>query len=508
MRASRRQWLLGAVIVLLVVAAYVPALQSGYIWDDDVYVTNNPSLRSAEGLWSSWTHLNANVQYYPLVFTSFWLEYHLWQLAPAGYHAVNVALHLLNALLVWRILRQLGVPGGWLAAAVFALHPVHVESVAWITERKNVLSGFFYLGAMWTYLRFDDARRSTSSLGAGRTWSNVWALYALAALLFCCALLSKTVTAMLPVALLVIAWWKRGSLGKRDVMPLVPFLLVGAVMGSLTAWVERVQVGALGGDWDLSLIERFLVAGRAIWFYVGKLVLPANLTFSYPRWSIDAGTWWQFLLPASVIAATAVLYVTRDRIGRGPFAAAVFFIATLVPALGFFDVYPMRYSFVADHFQYLASLGPIVVVSSMLATAANRFTRADVRFSARARRLMALALVSPLLVTLAGLTWKQSSIYRNEETLWFDTIAKNPGSWMAYNNLGLYYFRQGEWGLALPRFRQSVTINPDNAEAHYNLALVLQGIGRDAEAESHFDTASRLRPGIGRNRGPESRSPP
>jgi len=499
---------MGAIIVLMVVAAYVPALQSGYVWDDDVYVTNNPTLRTIDGLWSSWTHVDANVQYYPLVFTSFWLEYHFWQLDPFGYHFVNVVLHLLNALLIWHVLRRLGVQGAWLAAAVFAVHPVHVESVAWITERKNVLSGLFYLGAVSAYLRFADCRVSERAAGGNRACSQAWGFYAFAAFLFCCALLSKTVTASLPAALLVIVWWKRGTLERRDVVPLVPFLFLGALMGSLTAWIEQVQVGASGSEWELSLIERSLVAGRAFWFYVSKLLVPLNLTFSYPRWIIDAGRWWQYLLPVSVVATMTLLYVKRERIGRGVFAAALFFFLTLAPALGFFDVYPMRYSFVADHFQYLASLGPIVLVSAMLARAAGRFTSAPEQFFASARRRTTVVLASLLLVTLAFLTWKQSRIYRNPETLWFDTIAKNPGSWMAYNNLGLFYFRQGEWGRALPHFQESVRINPDNAEAHYNLALVLQGIGRGAEAASHFETASRLRPGIGLERGRDSRPPP
>jgi protein O-mannosyl-transferase len=486
LRESKHSWLKGAVILLIVVGAYIPALHSGYIWDDDVYVTNNPALRSVEGLWASWTHLGANVQYYPLVFTSFWAEYHFWQLRPFGYHLVNVVLHLLNAFLVWHILRRLEVRGAWLAAAVFAIHPVHVESVAWITERKNVLSGLFYLGAVAAYLRFADDWRDVAPRN--------WRAYAIACLLFGFALLSKSVTATLPVILLVMAWWKRGRLEKRDVLPLIPFVLLAAAMGSLTAYLERVQVGATGSEWELTLIDRSLIAGRAIWFYLSKLLLPIHLTFSYSRWSVDASRWWQYLFPVSALGTMIVLYLQRARIGRGPLAAILFFVLTLAPALGFVDFYPMRYSFVADHFQYLASLGPIVLVSAMLSKAAERLAPGETSPADHTPRLAKLSLVSLLLVTLAGLTWRQSSIYRNERTLWFDTIAKNPDSWMAYNNLGLFYFRQGDWGRALPLFQKSVTINPNNAEVHYNLALVLRGIGMEADAKSHFQIADHLRP--------------
>lgn len=498
MRESKQSWLGGAVLVLLVVAAYVPALYSGYIWDDDVYVTNNPALTSLGGLWSTWTHLSANVQYYPLVFTSFWLEYHVWQLSPFGYHLVNVVLHLLNAFLVWSILRRLDVRGAWLAAAVFAIHPVHVESVAWITERKNVLSGFFYLGAMAAYLRFADVCTEGAPRAGGRPAGTAWGAYALAFVLFGCALLSKTVTVTLPVILLVVAWWKRGRIEKRDVLPLVPFLLLGAVMGAVTPYLERVQVGATGTEWNLTLIERVLVAGRAIWFYAWKLLLPVNLIFSYPRWSVDAGRWWQYLFPIAALGTMIVLYLKRHRIGRGALAAFLYFVITLAPALGFFDFYPMRYSFVADHFQYLASLGPIVLTSALLSKAADGLTRVQAPPAAHARRLATLGLVSLLLTPLAALTWRQSRIYRNERTLWSDTIAKNPHSWLAYNNLGLFYFRQFDWGRAVPMFEQSLKLNPDNAEAHYNLALVLRDIGRGAEADAHFRSADRLRPRKGR----------
>ena len=494
MRESKQSWLMGAVIVAITVVAYIPALQSAYIWDDDVYVTNNPAIRTVAGLVSSWTHLSANVQYYPLVFTSFWLEYHFWQLSPFGYHLVNVLLHVLNACLVWHILNRLEVRGAWLAAAVFAVHPVHVESVAWITERKNVLSGLFYLGALAAYLRFANCWRDVEPRNNDRGSGNAGRAYAIAFLLFVFALLSKTVTTTLPLILLVMAWWKRGTLEKRDVLPLVPFLLMGALMGSVTPYLERVQVGASGREWDLTLIDRSLIAGRAIWFYVYKVLLPFHLIFSYPRWSVDASSWWQYLFPAAALGTLIVLYVKRARIGRGVLAAVLFFVLTLSPALGFLDIYPMRYSFVADHFQYLASLGPIVLVSAMLSKAAEGLAGVQTPAGAQRLRLATLIPALLLLVNLAALTWRQSSIYRNERTLWSDTIAKNPDSWLAYNNLGLYYYRQYDWGRALPMFEESLKINPDNAEAHYNLALLLRGTGREADAELHFRIAARLRP--------------
>ena len=252
----KKSHILGALVVLTILFAYVPALKSGYVWDDNVYVTNNHTLRTAEGLGRIWTEPGANIQYYPLVFTSFWMEYHLWGLHPFGYHLVNVVLHLFNVLLVWLILRRLGVRWAGLAAAVFALHPVQVESVAWITERKNLLSGAFYLAAVLVYLRFSGLGESDSA-GSDRARSGrSWGLYALVAFLFVLALLSKTVAATLPVTLLVITWWKRGTLEWTDVLPLVPLFVLGVAMGSLTVYLEKTQVGASGHEWGLSIIDR------------------------------------------------------------------------------------------------------------------------------------------------------------------------------------------------------------------------------------------------------------
>jgi hypothetical protein len=354
---KRRPIVCGGLLVLLTLVAYLPVLQyGGFIWDDDFYVSNNPLLRSVNGLVRIWTEPTATPQFYPLVHTTFWIEYHLWQLNPFGYHLVNVLLHALNAVLFWRLLTKLDLPQAWVAAAVFALHPVCVESVAWISERKNVLSAFLYLSSALVYVEFwmwgSDKRR--------------WVPYAAAFALFVGALLSKTVTCTLPATLLIVLWWKRGRIKWGDVLPLVPFFVAGAALGLTTAWIERYRAGAMGGEWDLSFADRWMVAGRAVTFYAAKLLYPHPLSFVYERWQIVAGAWQQWLFPLGVIALLATLWALRERIGRGPLAAAAAFVAILGPALGFVNVYPFRYSFVADHFQYLASLAVITLVAARL----------------------------------------------------------------------------------------------------------------------------------------------
>ncbi len=471
----------------------MPALRGGYVWDDDDYVTRNRTLQDAEGLRRIWLELGAIPQYYPLVHTSFWLEHRLWGLRPLGYHLTNVLLHALAAWLVVAILRRLDVPGAWLAGAVFALHPVHVESVAWITERKNVLSGVLYLSAMLAYLRF--AGLGVAGLAAGRSGAEGegqtvdrrrWGFYTLTIVLFAAALLSKTVTCSLPAAVLLVLWWKRGSLGRQDVLALTPLFVLGAAMGLLTVWMEKHHVGASGEAWALTFVDRCLIAGRALWFYAGKLIWPHALTFIYPRWQIDSGLWWQFVYPLAAIAVIVALWLTRGRIGKGPLAAALLFVGTLAPALGFVDVYPMRYSFVADHFQYLASIALI----ALLAASAAMATR---WIGPRARPCTAVACAA-LLLALSTLTWRQGRIYKDEETLWRDTLAKNPSCLMARSNLGSVLAQQARYAEAAAEYTKALKLDPDSYEVHNNLASAYDRLGRADEALAHYTEALRRQP--------------
>jgi hypothetical protein len=316
----RQDWLLTLLLVIVTMLAYLPAWNGTPISDDDAHLTKQ-ELRSLEGLGRIWTQPGATQQYYPLVHTLFWVEHQLWGDWPAGYHLLNILLHCASALLLVRILRQLQIPGSWLAAAIFALHPIQVESVAWISELKNMLSGVFYFGSVLAYLKFDRTRNLAS--------------YAVALVLFVLGLMSKTVIATLPAAILIIFWWKRGQLSwRRDVLPLIPFFLLGTAAGLFTAWVERSLIGAEGTDFNYSIIERFLIAGRVIWFYLGKLIWPLDLIFVYPRWRVSQAVWWQYLYPAATLFLLVVL-MWLSRRWRAPLAAVLFFIVTLFPVLGF-----------------------------------------------------------------------------------------------------------------------------------------------------------------------------
>jgi tetratricopeptide (TPR) repeat protein len=500
-----------AALLLATLIAYWPALQGGFLWDDDRHVTA-PELQSLHGLWRIWFDLGATQQYYPVLHSTFWLEHQLWGDSVLGYHLVNVLLHAACACLLVAIVRRLSLPGAWLAGFVFALHPVCVEAVAWISEQKSTLSGMLCLSALLVYLRFDRLRGKGS--------------YFLALLLFILALLSKSVTATLPAALLVIFWWRNGRLNwKRDVLPLVPWFVIALPMGLFTAWVERTYVGAAGRDFDLSFIERLLIAGRVLWFYCAKLILPVGLAFSYPRWRIDPAEWWQYLYPAGILILASFLVLVARR-NRGPLASFLIYAGTLFPVLGFLNVLPFRYSWVADHFQYLASMGLIVPLAAFLTALAAR------RFPGESRPAAAAAAAVGVLFIL---TFRQSAIYRDEETLYRETLLRNPSSWMVHNNLGTVleskpgrlmdaiaqfqaalklepvYAAQAHFNLAgayaqlgspggiaqaIAEYRAGLRVKPDHVQAHINLGTLLaRDPGRTADAIAEFQRATRLEPG-------------
>jgi tetratricopeptide (TPR) repeat protein len=471
----RYRWIFG-LLVLGTVLAYQPVWRAGFIWDDDAYVTQNALLTAPDGLNQIWFSAHRQSQYFPLVYTLLRFERALWGLNPLGYHLVNVLLHAANAVLLWQLLRRLAVPGAWLAAAIFALHPVQVESVAWITELKNVQSTLFYLLALLAWVKF--IRKPAAP---------AWGFYGLALWFEALALFSKTTACTLPAALLLVLWWRRETIGWRRILQVLPFLLMGLAMGVVSVWWEK----HLGDYADPDAGVRFgfagkmVIATRAVWFYAVKVFWPLNLTFIYPRWEIDPRAPLQYLGLAGCMVFALLLWWRRRVLGRRVTAGVVFFVAALSPLLGFIPLYTFRYSFVADHYQYLACAGLIIPIAALIS---NRMA------GERPGRIVYRCLSGSLLLLLGFLTWKQSHIYADPETLWRDTLAKNPACWLAYNNLGNVLLQKGRVGEAIIQIKMALAIKPGLAEGYYNLGDALVQKGQMDEAMADYQKAIEIKP--------------
>lgn len=468
---------LAAAMYASLLLVYWPALRGGKIWDDEFQITP-PSLQSLHGLWRIWFEPGAASDYYPIFHSAFWVEHRLWGESVLGYHLVNLTEHALAAFLVVLIVRRLALPGAWLAGLLFALHPVCVESVAWMTEQKNTLSAVFYMAAVLAYLHFDRSRRRSQ--------------YFLASGLFVLALLSKSVTATLPGALLVVLWWQRGRINwRRDVLPLLPWFGAGASFSLFTGWVEWTIIGASGKSYDLTLAQHILLAGRIPFFYASKILWPTNLTFTYPRWQIDPAVWWQDLYPLALLALIAAFVAqawrSTRRAQRAPLAALLYFLGTLFPLLGFLHIYYFRFSFVADHFQYLASLGILVPAACILTLTLPRLLR---------WKPATIAAEIALLAVLGVLTWRQSSTYKDAETLFRITVARNPQSFMDHCNLGwLLAEKPGGLPDAIAEYQTALRIQPNFAIAHNDLGIAwAQTPGRLQDAITEFQAALQIQP--------------
>jgi tetratricopeptide (TPR) repeat protein len=506
-------WLAIAFILAATFLVYAPVWHAGFIWDDDVYITGNTALRSWHGLRQIWFETDATPQYYPLTFTTFWVEYHLWGLNPLGYHLTNVLLHAFDAALLALLLRYLRVPGAWLAAALFALHPVCVESVAWATERKNTLALLFFLSSALAAFRFwlPELQSTATSVGSRTSTRGNRPYYWLALVLYVCALLSKSATAPLPVVILMIIWWKSDGVQTREVWSLVPFVVIGTASGLVTMIVER-HLGAGGAGWQLPLQDRCVVAARDFWFYLGKILWPVPLAFTYPRWEIDPRRWLDWLPLVALLAGFLTLWKLRHGRARPVLIAAGYFLALLLPVSSFVNIYYFRHSFVADHFQYLACIGPLSLLAAGIAVV--------LRPLAGSRPAVIPVLCGGLLLILGTWTWQQCRIYFNPVTLWSATALHNPGSYLVQCNLGVALLEGdlegtgpatsgtsvgGDSSGTDPRLterlkaaefhlRRALELHPEYEDAHRNLGNALLAEGRLDEAIDQYSKALEIKP--------------
>ena len=477
---SRRNWLFALGLLVTTILVYSPAWNGQPIWDDEIHITR-PELRAAHGLTRIWTDPSATPQYYPILHTLFWLEYRMWDGWMLPYHVVTIFCHALLALLLVLILRRLDLPGAWLAGFVFALHPVHVESVAWFSEIKNTLSGVLAASSLLAYLRFNETRRPRA--------------YVLALALFSIALLTKTAVVALPAILLILFWWRRGSVRwQHDIWPLAPFFAVGLVASAVTIWVEQKFCAEHGEVFNFSFLDRCLAAGRLFWFYLGNIFWPTHLSLIYRPWNIDSSEWWQYLFVLGAVGMLVGFWLFRSK-SRGPFAALLCFVALLFPILGFFNLSffmtstaaaPHKAIFRADHFQYLADIPIIALACAILANVSAK------RGGLVQRALPAVAVL--VLGLLAFATFVRSETFRDPEACFRDVLSKNPESATAHNNLANVLRQQGKIDDAIVEYRRALELDPNYQFGRYNLGATLVQKGEAASAIPLLEQALRVDP--------------
>ncbi len=481
-----------AIIVVAAFIAYLPSLNGGFIWDDNPLLANNLIIKASDGLYRIWC-TTKTIDYWPVTNTSFWIEWRLWGMNSTGYHVTNLILHTLEALLIWVILRKLSIPGAFFAALIFAVHPVNVESVAWIAQRKSLLAMLFFLLSILCYLTHFSVSCNDNAQGSRRTpcagpahgvsglLTGRWYWLSLAA--FVLAMLSKGSVAVLPVLLLGIVWWLR-PLTRRDLVRIAPFFLVAGVLAGVNVWFQTRGTGYVIRSADFT--ERLLGAGSVVWFYLYKALLPLGLVFVYPRWHIQAENvlWWLPLI--AVLAVTAILWCYRKRWSRPLMFAWGFFCVALAPVMGFTDVYYMKYTLVADHYQHVALIGVIALAAAGWSRW-HQQAQGPARWTARATAVAAAGV-------LTLFTCQQSMLYRGEITLFQATLGKNPDCWLAHTNLGLTLFDAGRLPEAIEHFHQALRLEPNDAKVHNNLAVALAQAGRAQEAIEHYQQALHINP--------------
>jgi len=472
-----RDWLFGLILVLAVILVYQPVWRAGFIWDDDDHLIANPCIIGPLGLKEIWT--TSNARYYPLVLSTFWIEHALWGLAPLPYHLVNVFMHAACAVVLWRVLRRLQVPSAWLGAALWALHPVQVESVAWISEMKNTQSGLFFLLSILFFIRWLRTRGTDDRSKDG--WN-----YALTLLFAALAMASKSSTVVLPLVLCLCAWWIEGRWHWRNLARVAPIFLISLAAAVLAMWSVELYGDAHNPQWVRSWPERLITTGNVVWFYPGKLLWPHPLIFIYPRWVINAGQGLSYVPLLAAIIVLYILWLKRDSWSRPYFFALAYFLAALLPILGLVEHYFLRYSFVADHLQYLASMGPLALAGAGLVRLAE--------FIIPERTWLQSSLCAGLLLILGMMSWQRTWVYKSFETLWTDTLARNPNCWLGHNNLGITLFQKGQVDQAMAHFQKALEINPNYDLAHNSLGNVFLQKRQLDEAIAQFQKALEINP--------------
>lgn len=481
---KRERFIKFIILIALVLACYYPSVHGDFIWDDLDYIADNKALHSLAGLKAIWLNPQATTNYYPLFFTGIWLQYQLWGENVLGYHVINIVFHIFNALLIWHLLDRLKIAGGFAAALLFAIHPVNVESVAWISELKNTQSTFFMLLSVLFFhstLKMDSVLPYTKPILNKRT-----AFFLFSIGTFLCALTTKPVTVILCGIFLIVFWLENIKFKWGHLLMLVPFILLGTLSIALCIRSEQSYIMVADTPISISFWERILIMGQVFWFYPLKIIWPEPLMFIYPKWEISFTSMLQCLYLSSVLLIFVLLIVKRNSIHKGVMATFLYYCLTIAPVSGLLDFQNLSLTYVADHFQYLPSIG-------LLAFFVN------VAIAAQKKWKFGLPLIKPalmilLVITLSVLSWKHAGNFKTRVSIYSDTIRKDPQNEFAYNLRGRAYVKEGRYDLALADFSRAVRIKPGYHQALSNRAVVYTKVGKRKKALCDFDRVLELNP--------------
>ncbi len=461
---------------------FFPALHGGWIGDDTLYLTQNTLLSDPHRLWKAWFEPGSFIEYYPLQETLQFMEWKLFGTDTLGYHLVNTVLHLIGALLVWRLLARFGLKLAWLGGLIFAVHPMVVDSVTLINEFKNTLSLPPFLLALVAWVDFEE-RRARKDYYLALGW-------------FLVAMLCKITMAPFPAIILLYAWWKRGRIGPGDLEASLPFWAISAVLGWLTVH-SAVVYGANNPtpppEDVLSPIGRIILTASSLTFYFSRVFLPLDPLSVYPRWPVAPPPLGLVLAFVVFAGGVGAVWSKRRSWGRHAVLGLGFFIAMLAPFLGLNWVSYLEYTWVMDHFLYLPIIGPLGLVVAALGQLHGQLSRPV--------WLGGGVLVGGAIMALAIESHAYAGMYRDEKTMEEYTLRIFPGAWLARYNLAVDLMNEGKANEAIDLATEALTDETKIRGAHLLLGNAYRSLGEIEKAREEFELEVKLEPKMAEGHG-------
>lgn len=442
-------------ILAITAAVFYPLQDADFIWDDHDHFVSDVLQTEPDALQRIWFSPNKTVwNYWPVSRSSFWLERQLWGVNAAYSHYLNIVLHTLSAVLLFCILTYIRMPGAWLAALIFAIHPLTVESVSWIAERKNVLSMFFFMLSIGCYFIFDDRRRSP------------FLFYGLSILFYILALLSKSSVIVLPLVIAAIQFVRGRPWNREFILSLLAFIFLSCLSALVSIYFEEHYIGTHPHYFDRTFLDKVLVASTIPFFYLKQFIFPSELMFIYPRWQLDPAKIYSYLPLISLLLSAVIMVIYRKKPWcKVLIATTLVYLACLFPVMSFFKVYGMRFSYVADHWAYV-SLLPLCTITAL-----------GMHKLLSGNRKIYVVVSCSMIALLSFVSWNHTKVYLDPFSLWQDTVSKNPSAAIAHNHLASMYAKSGDIQKAGYHLSMAIQYDPYNNNLYRNRAILRKHMG-------------------------------